>query len=347
MQDFPCKSSYVTCCPASGPACLCHTLPYDLWERLVLQAQDCVPIVPGACMLGSRHLMDQAVFDGLAKLKCSPDCEATPKICLDEWSKSEVGVTAIETGSSPAADSTHRQVVAALIISIILAVTAFALLIWLICKRCQRPTADQVKAICDDSAAVALQEAEPCQTTAVTQSVTLALNKGTGKDLPSQQPLVLAPAGWNIPPSMTVALGPNLVHAAEPGSPEIQLCHQKAICFSPPSTRFSDTTTGYLTGRSSRMMAAGRPAQQAHDTDSCSLPLAAASCTDDDWSALLPVPPISGFGRASQMHGRGTAKPVTGLPGNVGCTDDRAVSSQVPSSPSSNMDDTVSSLDAR
>ena len=87
-------------------------------------------------MSTSGHLMDQDFFDELAKFSCQPDCNPTPTHCLDAWSNLDVGVTASEAGRAVTPESTHGQMVGALIIaSIILFLAALILLVWLVLKR--------------------------------------------------------------------------------------------------------------------------------------------------------------------------------------------------------------------
>ena len=93
-----------------------------------------MPIVPGACMLTSGLLMDQALFDGVGSLSCRSDCDPTPRYCLDAWNDLDVGVTATEAGRVAAPDSSHGLTVAALIMSIMLSLASFALLVWLILR---------------------------------------------------------------------------------------------------------------------------------------------------------------------------------------------------------------------
>lgn len=36
LTALTCEPDFVTCCPSGGASCDCRTLPYDLWERLML-----------------------------------------------------------------------------------------------------------------------------------------------------------------------------------------------------------------------------------------------------------------------------------------------------------------------
>lgn len=97
--------------------------------------QDCSPFVPGACMLTSGHLMDEAVFHGLVNMKCRPECSKQPESCSGKVDGADAGVTAIEAGSGPDSGGADGQAIAALITSVVLLIAAAALLVWLLFHR--------------------------------------------------------------------------------------------------------------------------------------------------------------------------------------------------------------------
>lgn len=136
------------------------------------------------------------------------------------------------------------------------------------------------------------------QTAAVTQSVTLALNADQASTRATHDSLKRTAMHQDTCPPTFPTLRQNWINIAVTGSPEIQRCKREAVrTLSPASsgTKHTSDATGYLTGRSSIAMASWHPAHRIPDTDSCSLPFVSPSDhdTEDDFSALHPVPPVT------------------------------------------------------